>query len=104
MAVKTLIELSDDEAKRRSINRDMRLSNSAQLQPSQKWAVVLISLAPDVSQPADYSAIRQAIEAIQGIQSIHLLIDGRGAPAEIPADDSLVLHLHAQLQSLPEEP
>ena len=104
MAVNTITEPSADEKQKLVYNRKMRRSNTVEIDPSQKLTVCLLKLAPAVTQ-SDYPTLKTAIEAVAGIQSISLLVDGQ-APASIPADTDLRIVVDAQMRidNTPEEP
>lgn len=74
MSVRTLTMPSADEQQKLVRNRT-RISNNEPIGLSQKFAVVLLKLAPAVTQ-ADYPALKAAVEDIPGIQNVALLVDG----------------------------
>lgn len=92
-----------DERLQIACNKRARASGSLLLDASQKFACVLVKLAPAVTQ-ADYPALKAAIEAVAGVQEISLLVDGQSL-ASIPADHRVRLHLTAQMriEDIPEE-
>ena len=95
--VQTITEPTADEKQQLIYNRKMRAGATVTVDPSQKFAVVLIKLAPAVNQPGDYPALAAAINAIPGIQEIELLIDGV-TPAAIPANTQLRIVSEAQIR------
>ena len=98
-AVNTIVIPSADDQLRMALNQRARAGNFVLVDAEQKVAVVALKLAPAVTQ-ADYPALKTAIEAIAGIQSVELLVDGQ-APATIPAGDELRLYVEAHLRSHP---
>ena len=87
MAIVTITEPSADEVQKLLYRTRMRRANHVTLATEQKFACVVLSLAPAVTQ-VDYPALKAAIEAIAGIQEVQLLLDGQ-MPASIPADTEL---------------
>ena len=85
-----------DEQLQIACNKRARQSGSLLLDESQKFACVLVKLAPAVTQ-GDYPALKTAIEDISGIQTVDLLIDGQ-VPASIPDGTQLRLILDAQMR------
>ena len=105
-AVVTLREPTADEVMQHIYNRKMRVGTMVPIAVSQKYAIVLILLHPNVVQPADYPALKQAVEAVTGITEIKLLIDGT-TPLTVPAGTELKAVVEGQLriEKLPvEEP
>jgi len=102
----TLTEPTADEKQKLVYNRKMRRGSTQAIDPSQKFAVCLLKLAPAVNQPGDYAALKGAIVAVPGIQDIDLLVDGV-TPASIPENTQLRVVVEAQIRIddlPPEEP
>lgn len=101
----TTITIPDsDEQLQIAVNKRARASGNLLLNADQKFACVLLKLAPAVTQ-GDYPALKTAIEAVTGIQEISLLVDGR-VPVSIPVDHRVRLYLEAQvrIEDIPGEP
>lgn len=88
MALVTMTEPSADEQQVRIYNTMMSRSNRLTLTAGKKYAAARLRLAPAVNQPDDYPALKTAIEAVAGIQTAQLLIDGQ-CPSTVPADREL---------------
>ena len=102
MAVQTLTMPSADEQHKLVRNRT-RKSNNETIGLSQKFAVVLLKLAPAVDQ-SDYPALKAAMENIAGIQNASLLVDGITDATCPPANElRLVSDVQVRIDSLPEE-
>jgi len=101
MAV-TITEPSSDEQVIDMYNRGMTRAVSIDLNTATKYAVCLIRLAPAVT-PANYPALKAAIEAITGIQEISLLIDHQ-TRASVPADFRLraICEFNLRIDPIPE--
>lgn len=103
MAVQTLENPTVDEQQKLVRNRTRR-GNSVPISTSQKFAVVLLKLAPAVTQ-ADYPALVTAIKAIPGIQDISLLVDGVTDTSCPPTSKfKLVSEVMVRMDDLPEMP
>jgi len=102
--VVTITEPSVSEVQRFVYNRKMRVGAIAVVEPSQKFAIVLIKLHATVDQPDDYPALAVQIKAIAGVTGLTLLIDGV-TPVTIPEDTQLRLVVEGQIRidDLPEE-
>ena len=103
MAVQTIVEPTIADQQVDLYNTRMRRSNVETLVVGRKYAVCLIRLATAVNQPADYPALKAAIEAIAGVNEVTLLIDGQ-APANIPTGKQLrlVVEAHLRIDNAPE--
>ena len=98
MVVKTLTVPSADEQQKLVYNRKVRAGNSVELSTDQDFVVVLLCLAPGITE-ADYPVLGAAITAISGIQGVDLLVDGNhSAPADIPENTRLMLCADVQLR------
>lgn len=75
-------------------NKRARGSFNTVLPENQKHACVLLRLAPAVT-PANYPALKTAVEAIPGIQSVELMMDGH-IPASLPEDTEIRLYVDGQ--------
>ena len=109
-AVRTITEPSAADQQRQIYSR-MRGVNITSLETDRKYAVVLLHLAPGVTQPADdpqnndYAALKAGLEELTGIDSAELLVDGH-APASIPAGDQLrlIAEVYLNLNTPPPSP
>lgn len=92
-----------DEQLQIAVNKRARASGNLLLDENQKFACVLLKLAPSVVQ-SDYPALKAAIGAITGIQDVGLLVDGQ-VSASIPIDTQLRLYVEAamRIENVPEE-
>lgn len=102
MAVVTLNVPSADEQQKMVYNQQVRASNQVAAPLGKKLACVLLQLN-DAVMPANYAAIGAAIDAIQGIDKVDLLIDTFGlpdgkTPVVIPAGTQLRLCVDVQLR------
>jgi len=99
MAVVTLSEPSAEEQQVHLYNTRMKKSNRTTLATDQKYAAVLLSLHPSVTQ-GDYGTLKTAIEAITGILDAELLIDGQ-TPATIPSGKqiTMIAEVHLRLDN-----
>jgi len=103
MPIQTIVEPSADEQKTEVYNTRMRRSNVEKLEPSRKYAIILLALKPAVIQPDSYTAIGAAIKSVPGIDNITLLIDGQ-APETVPVGKQLrmVVDAHLRIDNAPE--
>lgn len=86
---------ADDQLKIALNSTRGKKSGSINVTSGQKFAIVYMPLAGAVTQ-SDYPTLKAAIEAIAGIQSISLLIDGQ-IPT-IPADMTARVTVNAQMR------
>lgn len=99
---KTLTEPSTDDQIIDTYNRGMRTAERIVLDTDQLYAVCLLRLNNAVT-PANYPALKTAIEAVTGVQNISLIIDHR-TRATIPANTQLMAIVEANLRLEPVEP
>lgn len=85
-----------DEQLQIAVNKRARASGNLLLDEDQKFACVLLRLAPAVTQD-DYAVLRADIQAIPGIQGASLLVDGQ-VPTDISEDYQVRLYLEAALR------
>ena len=99
---KTLIPPSFNEQQRLAVNQRARQGDFVVVETGQKYAAVLVNLHPSVI-PADYPVLKQAFEAIDGIQSVSLLVDGQTL-SSIPVGDEqrLVVECQLRLHKIPQ--
>lgn len=93
-----------DEQLQIAVNKRSRASGNLLLDGNQKFACVLLRLAPDVG-PGDYLALKIYIEAHTGIQGVSLLVDGQ-VPVVIPEDHQMRVYVEAamRIEDIPERP
>lgn len=103
MAVKRLTMPTTDEQQRIIRNRT-REGNRVEMPTGQKFADVVLWLAPAVTE-ADFPALGAAIKAIPGIQNVTLMVHGE-ADDTIPENTKLMLctELMLRIDNLPETP
>lgn len=89
MPTKTLTEPSADAQLERLYNTGMAAVEQVDLVTGTKYALCLLRLAGAVT-PADYPAIKTAIEGATGVQEIILLIDHE-TRASVPIGKKLML-------------
>jgi hypothetical protein len=92
----TIIIPDADAQLRIAVNKRARQSDTVLLDADQKFACVLIKLAPAVT-PDDYPALKAALEGVAGIEEVRLLVDGQ-APGSIPAGAQVRLYVQGQMR------
>jgi len=104
MKIQTLTEPSADEQQIRMYNTRMKRSSVKVLAADTKYAMVLLRLHADVTQPGDYATLAGAMTAIAGVQEVSLLIDTHGTPAAIPEGKELrlIAEAHIRIDNAPE--
>jgi hypothetical protein len=95
--VVTIVEPTADQQQIDVYNRKMRRGNRKVIATEQRFAVCLVEFNAAVDQPGDYAALKASVEAITGIESISLLIDGQ-APVSIPEGKELRLYVEGHLR------
>ena len=102
MLTVTLIEPDAEQQLLDTYNRGMAAVQQVDLALSTKYALCLVKLNPTVT-PADYPALKAAIEGVTGVQEITLVIDHE-TRADVPAGKQLVvvIELNARIEDVPE--
>jgi len=87
---------SADEQLVSAVNKKSTQHENVEVPPGQKLAIVILPLAPAVGR-ADYPALKEAVQSIQGIeQGVTLLLDGM-TPASIPEHKGMLLKVTGKL-------
>ena len=68
-------DLTADELEDLAFSKRKRVGFSGDLKNDTKYALVLVELAPGVSQPGDYPALKTALIGVTGIVDVTLVID-----------------------------
>lgn len=95
MSVQTLT-MPDADDQQKLIRNRTKKGNHEPISVSQKFAVVLLKLAPAVTQ-SDYPALKVAVEAVPGIQNVSLLVDGV-TDATLAANREMILFADVQVR------
>ena len=85
----TIPRPTSDELRKNWQNSKAYNKKSVDIDVDQKYAVVLLCLHANVSQPDDYSALGSAIKDIVGIQDVQLMVDGHTVDS-VPDGEKLV--------------
>jgi len=97
MGVNTISQPTADERLIYAVNRRCKKGNRvANVAAGQRIAVVLLRLGAGVGSD-QYARIGQAIQAIQGIDDVDLLVDGR-TPASIPKGHQVDVNCSAAMR------
>jgi hypothetical protein len=96
MAIVTIVCPDADKSLRTAINKHAREHNKVSINPDQKFAIIILKLGASVTQ-GDYPALNAQIEAIDGIQDLDLLIDGK-VPTTLPQDTSAYIHVRTHIE------
>ncbi len=92
----TIPDFTPDQLLRKGFGNLMaRTAPAVDLDLDQLYAVVLVKLNASVT-PADYPALKTAIEAVVGVQEIDLLVD-RKTRATLPPDTKLTANVTVRL-------